>query len=56
MTYSNDKTKRHQRYHKLVKHTFHEQFATGAGRDKNVVCVMCSKMRPKQRYWVKLVE
>ena len=43
------KNKRHQKYHKLVKHTFREYFANGAGRSKNAVCVMCSKIRPKHR-------
>ena len=42
------KTIRHQTYHKVVKHTFREQFATGAGRGKkNAVCVVRSKIRPK---------
>ena len=30
------KTIRHQTYHKVVKHTFREQFATGAGRGKKI--------------------
>ena len=42
------KTIRHQTYRKVVKHTFREQFATGAGLGKkNAVCLMRSKIRPK---------
>ena len=42
------KTIRHQTYYKVVKHTFREQFASGAGRGKkNAVCLMLSKIRPK---------
>ena len=49
------KTRRHQTYHKIVKHTFREQFATGAGRGKKIQPVSCSaKYEEKQGYWVKL--
>ena len=42
------KTMRHQTYHKIVKHTFREQFATGAGRGKKIQPVSCSaKYDPK---------
>ena len=45
----------HQTYHKVVKHTFREQFATGAGRGKKMQSVSCSaKYEEKQGYWVKL--
>ena len=44
------KTIRHQTYRKVVKHTFREQFASGAGRGKkDAVCLMLSKIRPKGR-------
>ena len=33
------KTIRHQTYHKVVKHTFREQFATGASRGKKMQSV-----------------
>ena len=42
------KTIRHQTYHKVVKHTFREQFATGAGRGKKIQSVSYSaKYNPK---------
>ena len=44
------KTVRHQTYHKVVKHTFREQFATGAGRGKKMQSVSCAaKYDPKGR-------
>ena len=49
------KTIRHQTYDKVVKHTFREQFATGAGRGKKIQPVSCSaKYEEEQGYWVKL--
>ena len=42
------KTIRHQTYHKVVKHTFREQFATGAGRGKKMQSVSgAAKYDPK---------
>ena len=44
------KTIRHQTYHKLIKHTFREYFATGAGRGKKMPYVSCAaKYDPKGR-------
>ena len=49
MMYSNDKNHKTPNVSQnSKKHTFREQFATGAGRGKkNAVCVMRSKIRPK---------